>query len=103
MYGIFCIVFSFSLFSCQYAPPPPPNLPTSAERQIGHWVLTRIFRGCHVLENVSLARCSRVGDDELNELGVGCRGLKRLDLRDCNQVKPDGAFTCTQQTIPRAS
>lgn len=56
-------------------------------RQIGHWVLTRIFRGCHELETVSLAHCPRVGDEELKELGVGCRALVRLDLRECIQVK----------------
>lgn len=56
------------------------------ERQIGHWVLTRLFRGCRALETLSLVRCSRVGDEELKELGVGCRGLVRLDLKDCNQV-----------------
>ena len=58
--------------------------------KVGHWVLTRLFRGCHELETLSLARCHRVGDEELKELGVGCRGLVRLDLKDCSQVLLNG-------------
>ncbi|CAM9368451.1 unnamed protein product, partial [Hapterophycus canaliculatus] len=70
---------------------------------IGHWVLTRLFRGCHAVETLSLARCSRVGDEELKELGVGCRGVVRLDLTDCNQVSDTGmlevARRCSSLTV----
>ncbi|CAM9562727.1 unnamed protein product, partial [Ectocarpus sp. 8 AP-2014] len=74
-----------------------------ARSTIGHWVLTRLFRGCRALETLSLARCSRVGDEELKELGVGCRGLVRLDLKDCNQVSDTGllevARRCSSLTV----
>ncbi|CAN0057132.1 unnamed protein product [Scytosiphon promiscuus] len=73
------------------------------EPGIGQWVLTRLFRGCHDVEVLSLARCSRVGDEELKELGVGCRGLVRLDLTDCNQVSDTGmlevARRCSSLTV----
>lgn len=66
-------------------------------KQIGKWALTRVFRGCHELETVSLARCPKLGDEELKELGAGCRRLTKLDLRDCNQVNEQGL--CAQLRI----
>ena len=58
-----------------------------ATKQIGKWALTRVFRGCHELETVSLARCPKLGDEELKEIGARCRKLVKLNLRDCNQVR----------------
>ena len=68
------------------ASPNLVKLNLSGCRQVMPWAFQRLVCGCHLLEDVDLSRCDKLGDVDVGVMATNCGKIKRLNLRDAKQL-----------------